>query len=355
MAFQHIKNIRIAGMAACVPRQAEENSSLAIFREQSDYALFVNTTGVERRRVAPSDVCASDLCLAAAEELISKLGWVKEEVDCMIFASHSPDYPYPATSCMLQHRLGLSEECMCFDIALGCSGWIYGLSTLASIVSAGKFKKALLLAGDTPTRSKSPRDKSTYPLFGDAGSATAIEYLKGAEGIKSHLATGGANHRAIIIEDGGYRNPFSADSLIEKEYDAGVVRNRLQTHLDGMTVFSFGITKAPRSIRALIEKFTINVGQIDYLILHQANLLMNEKIRKKLGFAPEKTPSILKDFGNTSSSSIPLTIVASLANEINDESRSPIKIIACGFGVGLSWGSVMFAFDKSICCPLIEY
>ena len=114
---------------------------------------------------------ASDLCLEAAEKLLKELGWEKEDVDCLLFVSHSPDYRYPATACILQGKLGLSQECMSFDISLGCSGWVYGLTVAGSLVTSGKFKKALLLTGDVTTSSKSKKDRTTYPLFGDAGSA----------------------------------------------------------------------------------------------------------------------------------------------------------------------------------------
>jgi len=354
MAHQQIKNVRISGFAACVPKNIEENASLDLFKTDDDYKAFVAAVGVERRRKAPKEICASDMCFAAAEKLIAELDWQKDEIDCLIFASNSPDYIAPATSCLLQNRLGLSTECMSLDISYGCSAWVYGLSTLASIVSASKFRKALLFTGDTTLRTKSPKDKSTWPLFGDAGTVTAIEYQEGAIGLRTHMAADGSSHRAIIIEDGGHRNPFSMQSLKEETFEGGIVRNRMQTNLDGMSVFSFGITKAPKSIRKLLDKHKLDINHLDYLVLHQANKMMNEKIRKKLGLPPEKTPSVLKNFGNTSSASIPLTIVSELRNVINNREQEKINILACGFGVGLSWGSILFSLEHAICCQIIE-
>ena len=354
MAFQHINNIRIAGFAACVPSNVQENAGLDLFKSKEDFRAFVNTVGVERRRQAPKEICASDLCFAAAEKLLAELNWKKDEIDCLIFSSNSPDYIAPATSCLLQNRLGLSTECMSFDISYGCSAWVYGLSALASVVSASKFRKALLFTGDTTLRTKSPKDKSTWPLFGDAGTVTAIEYQEGAIGLRTHMAADGSGHKAIIIEDGGHRNPFSVESLKEETFEGGIVRNRMQTNLDGMSVFSFGITKAPQSIRKLLDKHKLDINRIDYLLLHQANKMMNEKIRKKLGFPSEKTPSVLKDYGNTSSASIPLTIVSELREVINRRDRDDIHILACGFGVGLSWGSILFSLEQATCCDIIE-
>jgi len=351
MSYQQISNIRIDGIAACVPSRCEENSTLNLFNSSDEYEKFVATTGIERRHVVEPGMCTSDLCFAAAEKLLSELQWDRTEIECLIFVSQTPDYKLPATACILQSRLGLSKECMSFDIALGCSGWIYGLTTISSILSASHIQKGLLLVGDTVTVTKSPLDKSTYPLFGDAGTATAVSYNKDAADIRACLYTDGANYEAIMIEDGGCRNPVNPASFEITEYENGVKRNKLQSILDGTSVFTFGISKAPQCVNNLIEHFTIEKDSIDYFIFHQANMLMNEKIRTKLKLPEEKVPYILKDFGNSSSASIPLTIVVTLKELAGD---STLKMIACGFGVGLSWGAIAFELEKIVCCKLIE-
>jgi len=351
MSYQQINNVRIDGIAACVPAKCEENSSLDIFNSRDEYEKFVATTGIERRRVVTGGMCTSDFCFAAAEKLIADLQWDKTDVECLIFVSQTPDYKLPATACILQSRLGLSKECMSFDISLGCSGWIYGMTAISSILSAGHIKKGLLLVGDTVTVTKSPLDKSTYPLFGDAGTATAVSYNQNATKISACLYTDGSNYEAIMIEDGGCRNPVTPDSFEIMEYENGVKRNRLQSILDGSSVFTFGISKAPQCVNNLIEHFEIEKNSIDYFIFHQANMLMNEKIRTKLKLPEEKVPYILKDFGNSSSASIPLTIVVKLKELVE---KTPLKMIACGFGVGLSWGAIAFELNKIVCSELIE-
>lgn len=351
MAFQHIKNVQIAGLAACVPSAKEENKDLTIFSTEADFEKFVSATGIERRRVANKDICSSDLCYEAAEKLIAELKWDKQDIECLIFVSQTPDYILPATACILQDRLNLSKDCMAFDVSLGCSGWVYGISVLSTIISSGSIKKGLLLSGDTVTKTKSPLDKSTYPLFGDAGTATAIEYKDGADGIKSYLCTDGSNYDVIMIEDGGYRNPVSPDSLIIRTNEDGTIRNKLQSYLDGTSVFTFGISQAPRCVKRLLEHFQIEKDEIDYYIFHQANMLMNEKIRDKLGLEVNKVPYTLKNFGNTSSASIPLTLVNQLQSELVNKS---LHIVGCGFGVGLSWGAVSFNTDSIVCPDLIE-
>lgn len=351
MAFQSFRNIKISGVAACVPENVEENSTLNLFQSSEEYDRFVATTGIERRRAVKNGLCSSDLCYEAAERLIGKLQWAKEDIDCLVFVSQTPDYILPATACVLQKRLRLSNECMAFDISLGCSGWVYGITVLASLLSNGTCRKGLLLAGDTVTVTKSPRDKSTYPLFGDAGTATAVEFQEAEEGLVSYLCTDGDGADTIMIRDGGFRHPFSKDSLVYKEYENGSVRNNLQSYLDGTSVFTFGISKAPKSVKKLLEYTGKNSEDIDYFIFHQANMLMNEKIRIKLKLPAEKVPYILKDFGNTSSTSIPLTLVARLKEQLEN---NDLNILACGFGVGLSWGSVLFNTKSIVCCDLIE-
>jgi len=352
MAVLQTKNIRIKGLAACVPSYREDNKTLQLFNNEEESARFIDTTGIEfRHMVKDSGLCSSDLCYEAAEKLIAELNWVKEEIDCLIFVSQTPDYILPATSCILQNRLGLPIDCYAMDISLGCSGWVYGLSSIASLLSSGSMKKGLLLVGDTTTVTKSSRDKSTYPLFGDAGTATAIEFEEGAEGIRFHFGTDGKGAEAIIIPDGGFRNFYNEKSLEYVEIEPGIFRNRLQSILDGPNVFIFGITKGPRSVNKLMEHFQLSKEDTDYFVFHQANLIMNEKIRTKLKIEPEKVPYCLNEYGNTSSSSIPLTIVSQLSNQLKGPKKN---IVACAFGVGLSWASAAFETENLVCPPVIE-
>jgi len=350
MSFQNIPNVAIKGIAATVPSFIENNRELELLGLPEEREKFISVTGIATRHtVKENKFCTSDLCFVAAEKLILDLKWNKEEIDCLLFVSQTPDYILPATACTLQHRLGLSMECFSMDISLGCSGYIYGLSTIGSLMSSGNFKKGLLLAGDTVTVTKSTRDKSTYPLFGDSGTATAIEYEEGAIGFKIHTGTDGKNFDSIMIPDGGFRNFFKPESLNYYEFEPGIFRNNLQSILNGPNVYTFGITKAPKSVKDLLANFKIEIESIDYFVFHQANLHMNEKIRTKLKIPEEKVPYSLNEYGNTSSASIPLTIVTRLKESLNQYNINHL-ILICGFGVGLSWGSVLFE-TKNLVCP----
>lgn len=351
MAFLQTRNVAITGVSACVPERIEENTAIDLL-PAADMEKLIKTTGIERRHMAAKTTCTSDLCLKAAEELISALGWDKQEIDGLIFVSQTPDYILPATSPILQNRLGLSTDCFTLDISLGCSGYVYGLSTLAGYIQSGMIRKGLLLVGDTSTKGCSTEDKSTYPLFGDAGCATALEYKEGQEGFRFHLGSDGEGYKAIIINDGGYRSPFSLSSLQKNNIEEGISRSNLQLALDGMDVFSFGISKAPQSINELINKFGLNKDGIDLFFFHQANLMMNERIRKKLQLPEDKVPYSLKNFGNTSSASIPLTMVTESAEALRWGKK---RIAGCGFGVGLSWGSFECTTDHLIIPDLVYY
>ncbi|MEG1936783.1 MAG: ketoacyl-ACP synthase III [Rikenellaceae bacterium] len=352
MAFQNIKNVKIVGISATVPKHKEDNLNLEILGTSEDRQKFVDATGIRfRHTVADSGLCTSDLCYSSAEKLIEELQWDKSEIDCLIFVTQTPDYVLPATSCILQNRLGLSQECFAMDISLGCSGWVYGLATISALISAGGFKKGLLLSGDTVTMTKSPRDKSTYPLFGDAGTATALTFDTQAKDMKFHFGTDGSNSESIIIKDGGFRNVYTPTSSEYFEAEPGVFRTNMQSVLNGAQVFTFGITKAPKSIKALLEYSNKNIEEIDYLLLHQANTFMTNKISKKAGADINKVPYSIGEYGNTSSASIPLTMVTQLNDKLTKGSND---ILACGFGVGFSWGSTIINLDTIKCPTIIE-
>lgn len=346
MAFLEFKNVRIAGIAAGVPKNVTSNYALKQGENISiDYTpeAFVEATGVKERRIG--NLTAADLCYSAAEKLIVDLHWEKNDIDAIIFVSQNADYILPATSCILQDRLGLGKHCYAEDIALGCSGWVYGLSNAASLVSSGSIKKALLLCGDAKRRAK-----YDDPLFGHAGVVTAIEYEKGARGFVFELGTDGSGYDAIIIPDGGSRNQVSPESFELKEYEGKMMHN-LQTHMKGMDVFSFGITTAPKSVKNLAEHFGFDYQEADWFVFHQANMKMNKQIVKKLKLDPEKVPSCMYEFGNTSSASIPLTIVSQLKGKFENKLT---KFICCGFGVGLSWGTVALETQNVIIPSIVE-
>ena len=342
MAYLSFENVRIAGFAAGVPKQVLTNEGSD--NDQYSAESFIQSTGVRNHRVSEK-YTAGDLCYEASEQLIKELGWAKEEIDAIIFVSQHADYILPATACILQDRLGLSKECYTADLSLGCSGWVYGLSYAVSLLSCGTIRKVLLMSGDAKRRVN-----YVDPLFGHAGAVTALEFSKGAPAIQFYFGTDGSGYDALIIPDGGARNQFSDQSFVPENVD-GHMLNRLQSRMKGMDVFAFGITMGPKSVKRLAEHFGFDYHACDYYVFHQANLLMNEKIRKKLKLPEEKVPYCLQDFGNTASASIPLTIVSQLRGKVEN---TRTRWIGCGFGVGLSWGAVYFETDCITITKLVE-
>lgn len=348
MAQFSVQGMRIRGIAAAVPAAGESNFDYDRISEQ-ERNMLVKTTGISNRRIAPKGMTTTDLCLLSAEKIIAELNWDKSEIGLLIFVSQSPDYFLPASSIVLQGKLGLPKTAAAFDINLGCSGYVYGLSVVSSLMATGGFKKALLLAGDISTVGITPKDKSTWPLFGDAGTATAIEYDPSSKSF-FNLQSDGTGFEAIIIPDGGLRNPVDEKSFIEEENEPGVIRHRRNLWLNGLDVFNFSVREAPPNITAVMNMAGASADTTDYFIFHQANKLMVETIRKKLKIVPEKVPYSLGEYGNTSSASIPLTIVSQLQNQ----TLQPRNWIFSGFGVGLSWASAWLQTEQIICPKIIE-
>jgi 3-oxoacyl-[acyl-carrier-protein] synthase-3 len=240
---------------------------------------------------------------------------------------------------------------LAFDINLACSGYVYGLSTAYAYAQNEGVNRVLLLVGETMSKIVSRYDKVNTPLFGDAGTATLIE--KGEQFGQSifSLHTDGKGAEVMMIPDGGFRNPVSADSFVEETDANGDKRSRLQFRMDGMAVFNFGMSEEPRDVKNLVEAAGLELGQVDLLIYHQANKFMTDFFSKWLKFDKAKTPYSIRKYGNTSSASIPLTIVSELYEAYPERKN----VILSGFGAGLSWGSVLLDLKKCKISKVIEY
>lgn len=352
MANLKIKNVSIKGIAACVPSHIEENANLNVFKF-GEAERVIAQTGIERKhKVEGFGVTAADLCEKAFNRLMKELEWDKESIDVLAFVTLTPDYLEPPTGCVMQGRLGLSEKCFTIDLTQGCPGWVNGVAAVSALLSSGNLKRAILLNGDTATLMRSQSDKESLPLFGDAGVVTALEFDEGAFGFEFDFGTRGKDFEGIIRRAGGFRFPITEESLQYKDYGENISRRDTDAVMDGMSVFAFGISTAPKSVLSLCEKYQINIDNIDLFIMHQANQYLNEKIRKKLNIPAEKTPYSLKDYGNTSGASIPVTIVTQCHERFSNE---VLNNIACAFGVGLAWGSVHFKTNHIICPEVIYY
>jgi 3-oxoacyl-[acyl-carrier-protein] synthase III len=335
MAFFSIQHIKISGISAAVPKNTVSNFDLEGFTKD-ELEKLISTVGIENRRVAPQYMCASDLCITAAENLITELKWNKADIDVLFFVSQTPDYILPGSSMHIAERLSLQKSCITFDINQGCAGYVYGLSLITSFMSASKLSKGLLLVGDTITKLISKNDKSLSPIFSDCGTATALNYDALTPKIDFNISSEGKDFEAIIVQEGGARKPNGSNKNLA---------------MKGLDVFNFSLKKVVPNVEELLNKSNQTINNIDYFVFHQANKLILEAISKKLNIEKNKVPSTLKNFGNTSGATIPLTIVSNLNKNGNIVNS---KILLSGFGVGLSLASAIINFNEVICCEIIE-
>ena len=312
---------------------------------------FSKNTGIRERRIVGDAQCASDLCAFAAQDLLAKLGWERADVGALIMITQTGDHPVPATSILLQHRLGLPNTCIAFDVNLGCSSFPYGLMIVGSLMKTAGIGRALLVIGDVSSKVCHVEDKSSWPLFGDAGSATALELDDAAAPMHFDLMTDGKGAQAIIIPGGGpaSRHPVTAENLVPQPDKNGMPRHAANLQLRGADIFSFAISKVPSSINRALEAAGWTPESVDRYVLHQANKMINDTIRKKIGAPEDHLPTSLEHFGNTSSVSVPLTIC-----HTRDSWTFPCRALFAGFGVGLSWGAATAVLPEGTVLSWIE-
>lgn len=343
-------NIKIIGLATAVPKTREVLSEKynEIFGEHV-VSKFSKTTGVIERRVAREEQTSSDLAFVAAEKLLEEKGIDKNEIGICIFVTQTPDYRIPATACVLHKRLGLSKDCIVFDINLGCSGYVYGLQVICSLMQSIQSSYGLLLVGDTSNKGIAPEDSSAVMLFGDSGSATLLKKEKQAKQIVATYRTDGNGFKAIIIPAGAYRNRDA--SLKRTLWADGNERSDYDLYMNGVDVFSFSISEVPELIKEFVEKNKLDKETFDCYAFHQANCFILKQIAKMAKLPKEKIHISMDRYGNTSVTSIPLTICDKYGNEKEEIQRS---IFSCGFGIGLSWGITTFYINQKDVLPIIE-
>lgn len=349
MAYWEIKNVSLRGVTATVPNNPIKTIDLGLFTEE-EADVFDDTVGIKNRYLASDDICASDLCYDAAKRLIEGLGWEKDSIDVLIFGSVTGDYKTPPTSSILQDRLGLPTSTFVLDIPMGCCGSLYSITVAGNLLTNGFAKRALLLVGDTALRMGSRKDKSRVPLFGDCGTAMALEYDANAEDIIIEMNTLGSGYEALMTPDGGFRNPITSDSFVEHDFGNGIIRAPKDTLINGMDVFSFAISKPPVSIKKFMERLNIDKdNDIDFYLIHQANKLIVDRIVKKLKLPVDKVPYDLQEYGNLGGASIPMLLTHNLCEDLKTR---PLSLLCSAFGLGLTWGTMLLKTNRIIVEPV---
>lgn len=335
MSFSRINGFRIAGVSTCVPPTCVDNLDLGERYGAEDVRKVVSMAGVRHRHVVGEELTAVDLCTEAACRLLDQLGWARESITGLIMVTQSPDHFLPSSACLVHAKLGLPVECAAFDMGLGCSGYPYGLYVAATMLKAGGQQRILMLHGETPSRFVHPDDHATTLLFGDAGSATALEAVPaasatpvapGGEPASFGLFTDGSGADGLIIRGGAFRDRTPADS------------RDLCVRMDGAGIFNFTIKRVPPLVNDTLAFAGLTVPDIDAYLFHQSNRFIMKHLMKKCSLPDDRVPFTIEDTGNCGGPSVAVTLTRSLAERERDR---PLRLMLLGYGVGLSWSSAV--------------
>ena len=347
MIISKFDKIKIAGMSAAVPFERIPVESFNEVFGEENVQSFSKMTGVKSLHRSRPGQTAGDLGYEAARQVIEKTSTNPGEIGMLIFVTQKPDYRVPSTAFVLHKRLDLPKGCSAFDLNLACSGFIYGMQLIMSMLQQSESKKALLITGDTSVRTLSPHDRTMIMLFGDSGSATLIEKEEETSPAWFSTRTDGKRFKAIITPSGAYRNLNMPKE--RTPWGDGIIRSDYDTHMKGMDVFGFSITDVPKLIKEFMEHLKTTSDSYDYFALHQANMYILKQISRKIKIPEEKLLVSLDRFGNNSSNSIPLL----LADHFGASNNQKIRTLMSGFGAGLSWACADVSIDVSNIMPLI--
>jgi len=342
---------RIRGILAVVPAGVRTTADLAARFGAPEAERTARLTGIGEARVAAPGQTAGDLAYHAAGRLLARLSVDCRDVDGLVFVTQTPDFPTPATACILQDRLGLPHGALAFDVNLGCSGYPYGLAISGALITAGVARRILLLVGDTFTSFVHPEDRVCAPLFGDAMTATLLEQDPEDDLLGTDLGTDGAGWASLIVPVGQSRYR-SAEALAAGKPPrlAGLAHPEF-VHMDGAEVFSFTLREVPGVVARTLARAGREASSVDYFFFHQANRFIQDHLVRKLGLPPERCPVSIDRFGNTSGASPALTACHAIA-EVNRD--RPLVAMFVGFGIGYSWGGVVARLRAGTVWPVEE-
>lgn len=324
----------ITGLACYLPELTEENTNARLRKK----------TGIERRRICPPDMTASDMACKAAEKLFAN-GINKNIIDFVILCTQSPDYFLPTTACIIQQRLELPKNCGAFDFNLGCSGYIYGLGIAKGLIESGQARNILLLTSDTYSKYINPKDHATKPLFGDGASATLVSACECEySGIYGNVyGTDGSGAESLIVPAGGMRSPFRDNDIQEYTDAFGNFRTNRDLYMNGAEIMNFALEVVPVTLEKILAETSLSKKDIDYYVFHQANNMILDYLREKCGLQDMPYWNDVTNYGNTVSSSIPIALSDMMSLEGNSRMK---RVLIIGFGVGLSWGGCIIDLSR---------
>lgn len=344
-----VMGIKIDGIACAVPKHIQDIDDYREMFGSDTVDKFKSMVGVRQRRVASEKQTSSDLAYIAAEYLIKEKQLCREKIGGVVFVTQTPDYIMPSTACVLANRLGLSKECIAFDVNLGCSGYVYGLNIISSMMNSSNIQECLLLVGDTSNKVIAPNDRSSGMLFGDSGSATLLVKTSANEKIVGSFRTDGTGFKAIIMPAGAFRNRGMSKERTTWSVDEGV-RSDYDLYMNGTDVFSFTISEVPKLLSEFMQEHLQTPDDYDAFVMHQANCFILKQVAKKAKIPFTKIPISMDRYGNTSVTSIPLTLCDAYAGK----KMGKLHTMLCGFGIGLSWGAIDTSIESEVLYPIIE-
>ncbi len=325
----------IKGISYYLPQKTLQNEELNTLFPEWSVDKISSKTGIYQRHIADDNEFASDMALKAAEILINQNVIDKNEIDFLLLCTQSPDYLLPTTACILQNKLGLKNNVGAFDFNLGCSGYVYGLSIATGLIATGSAKNVLLLTSESYSKYINPLDKGNRTIFGDGATATIISNDGWGEIKKFSFGTDGSGSEHLIVKNSGlrYRNSKGNNIIGEEGYE----KNDDNLYMNGKAVFNFTSSVVPGLVNDVLIKNQLTMNDIGLFIFHQANRYMLNFIRKKIGIPEDKFFIDIEDVGNTVSSTIPIALKRAESKELTKTKN----ILLAGFGIGLSWGSVV--------------
>ena len=318
--------VRIAGVGHYAPAKVLTNADLEKILDTSD-EWITTRTGMKRRHVAAPDEATSDLALAAAKDALSRASRKPSDIDCYVVATVTPDFAFPATGCIVASKLGVAGK-PAFDIEIACSGFIYGLTVVSSLIRSGVYKRVMLIGAETLSKLVNYEDRSTAILFGDGAGAVILEESPIDSFLAAELGSDGTTPETLFLPAGGSRMPITP---------AALAAHQDKIHMAGREVFKFAVNRMVESSLSALARANLKPSDVSYLIPHQANRRIIDAAAQRLSMPAEKVIVNIQEYGNTSAASIPLALSEA---EREKKLRSDDLIVFTGFGAGLSWGAV---------------